>query len=268
MTEELETTKPNKAVAVFATENGFKVAQKMALAISASTLMPAAYQGEKGLPNVLIAMEIANRMGMSVFLVAQNLNVIYGKPSFGTSFLIATVNSSGKFSPLRFRWQGEEGTDSRGCRAVAKDLSTGDECVGSLITVAIAKAEGWYGRKDSKWPNLSEQMCAFRAAAFWQRLYCPEAGLGMQTTEELSDFEAAIPVQVVQRPTNAELEERLRAVPATAPVSTTVTSYAGKAETKVVETPPVSNVVETPNGTTTIDWSKAPKETRTEEVTS
>lgn len=176
---------PERAISVFSSEDNFIGAQRMAKALAASSLMPKEYQGN--IPNVLIAMDMASRIGVSVLMVAQNLNLIHNRPSWASTFLIATVNQCGRFTPLRFRWVGQEGTDSWGARAVAKDRASGEECVGSLITIGLAKKEGWYQKSGSKWQSIPEQMVCYRAAAFWTRLYAPELSLGMHTSDEIID---------------------------------------------------------------------------------
>jgi hypothetical protein len=192
--------------------------QREANAISKSTLLPQTYQDN--LPNVLIAMEIAERIGASIFMVAQNLDVIHGRPGWRSTFLIATVNASKRFSPLRFRFQGTPGKDDYGCRAVAKDLSDSEPCVGPLITIGLAKAEGWYDRKGSKWQTLPELMLHYRAAAFWTRIFAPELSLGIRTSEEEADILDAAPGSysvTVEPPKDVKaLEEQLRAQPAAA----------------------------------------------------
>lgn len=172
-------------IAAFASKTNFETAQRMANALANSTLVPTAYRGN--VPNVLIAMELASRVGASVFAVMQNLDIIHGNPSWRAKFLIATVNASGRFSPLRFRFSGVEGSETWGCRAVAKDVSTGEECVGPLVTLAMARSEEWSTKKGSKWLTLPELMLMYRSAAFWTRVYAPELSLGMSTAEEMSD---------------------------------------------------------------------------------
>jgi len=174
-----------RSIAAFASENNFIAAQRMAKALSSSSLVPAAYQGN--IPNVLIAMEMAARIGMSVFMVMQSLDVIHGRPSWSSKFLIATVNASRRFTPLRFKWEGTVGADDWGCRAVAKDREDGEPCVGPLVTIAMAKAEGWYAKNGSKWKTLPELMLMYRSGGFWTRVYCPEISLGLGTTEEVID---------------------------------------------------------------------------------
>lgn len=158
---------------------------QMVKALSESELVPAAYKGKPG--NVLIAMDIAQRIGASAFAVMQNLDIIHGRPSWRASFLIATVNASGRFTPLRFLFEGQRGTPEWGCRAYATDKQE-NECVGALITMQMAKQEGWSTKSGSKWLTMPEQMLMYRAAAFWARVYCPELSLGIHTREEVEDF--------------------------------------------------------------------------------
>ena len=181
--------KPGPGVSSFSSEGHFNAAQRMAQLLASSSLVPTAYQGSEGVANCVIAIELAYRMKASVFMVMQNLNVINGKPGWFSTFLIATVNTCGRFTPLGYRFIGKKGTDSWGCEAHAASKETGDELVGEAVTVQMAKDEGWYGKKGSKWPNLTGQMLRYRAAAFWTRAYAPELALGMQTSEEIYDVE-------------------------------------------------------------------------------
>ncbi len=174
----------------FSSTAGFELAQRAAKALAASSLVPTQYQGN--VPNCLIAMEIANRIGASIFATMQSMHVIHGRPGFSAAFLIATVNSSGRFTPLRFRFEGAENSDAWGCRAYAQDRESGEECVGPLVNIALAKAEGWYQKKGSKWQTMPELMLHYRAAAFWTRVYAPEMSLGMQTVEEVHDVGMAV----------------------------------------------------------------------------
>ncbi len=177
----------------------------MAKALTSSSIVPAAYQGN--IPNALIAMEVASRIGCSVLMVMQNLDVIHGNPSFRSKFLIATVNTCGRFSPLRYRFEGEPGTDEWGCRCVATDLESGDELVGPLVSIGMAKAEKWYQKSGSKWQTMPELMLQYRSAAFWSRVYAPELSMGMHTTDEVVDAGLGTPPP---SPAAADLGEALR----------------------------------------------------------
>lgn len=185
MTNENNQTAIIQAEGAFGSGGSFELAQREAKAFCSSDLVPSQYRNN--LPNALIALEVAKRLGASVLAVMQSLYVVNGRPAFGSSFLIATVNACGRFTPIRFRMEGKEGSQSWGCRAYATDKSTGEECVGPLISMAMAKAEGWIDKKGSKWQTMPEVMLRYRAAAFWQRLYAPELSLGMHTREEMED---------------------------------------------------------------------------------
>ena len=189
-------TQQAQPLSAFSSENAFVSVQRMAKALASSTLVPDAYRGEANLGNCIIALELSQRIGASVMAVMQSMVPIHGKPTWSASFLIATVNSCGRFSPMRFRWVGKEGTDEWGCRAFAVERDSNLELVGALVNINMAKVEGWYGKSGSKWKTMPEQMLQYRAGAFWCRTYAPEIALGMHTSEEVQDTPVA--QQVVQ----------------------------------------------------------------------
>ncbi|MCP9910683.1 hypothetical protein KBZ15_12340 [Cyanobium sp. BA20m-p-22] len=179
---------------VFSGIAAFDAAQRMAKALCSSSLVPKEYQGQQGLANSLIALEIAGRMRLSPLVVMQNMTPIHGRPTWSSKFLIATVNASGRFSPLRFVFDAKEQPSS--CYAVATDKATGEVLEGETITLELARKEGWWSRKDrqgnetSKWQTMTGQMLRYRAAAWWSNVYCPEIALGLITQEEALDIEA------------------------------------------------------------------------------
>jgi hypothetical protein len=207
------TTQPSGSV--FSGIQAFEDAQRIAKALASSTLIPPQFQGQQGFANCLVALEIANRMGISPFLAMQHLHVIHGRPSWSSSFIIAMVNGCGRFSPLRFELSGEG--DSLACYAVAKDLASGQELKGPTITMAMAKKEGWATKSGSKWQTMPELMIRYRAAAFWGRLYASDMLLGMQSQEEVLDVQ---PVTVTAAPATsvADLNAAI-AQPAPEPVA-------------------------------------------------
>ncbi len=176
---------PSRVLSAFSGEHAFNIAQRMAKALAASSLLPDTFRNN--VPNCMIAMELANRIGCSVFMICQNMDVIHGRPGLRAKFLIATVNASGRFSPLRFRWQGKPNTDEWGCQAYAVDLKTNTPCDGPWITMGLAKAESWVSKAGSKWKTMPEKMFMYRAGAWWSDLYCPELAMGMGTAEEAID---------------------------------------------------------------------------------
>lgn len=165
----------------------------MAKALSSSSMVPDRYRGDANLGSCMIALEISNRIGMNVLAVMQNLYDVHGKPAWSSQFLIACVNASRKFSPLRYRMTGDKSNDSYGCIAWATD-STGEKLESPEITMSIAKAEGWYQKNGSKWKTMPELMLRYRTATLFARLYAPELTMGIRTDDEVVDIVEVAPV--------------------------------------------------------------------------
>jgi hypothetical protein len=197
---------PSTALAVTQAADGvftgiqqFENAQRIAKALASSALVPKEYQGQQGLANTLVAMEIAGRMNLSPLQVMQNLHVIHGRPSWSSQFIIAMINGCGRFTPLDYNVSGEG--DSLSCFAYATEIATGKELRGPVVTMAMAKREGWATKSGSKWQTMPDLMIRYRSAAFWGRLYVPEFLVGMKTQEEVVDIEE---VQVTEQPSIVE----------------------------------------------------------------
>lgn len=199
----------------------FEVMQRMAQMYTTSTIIPETYRGNLG--NCVIALDMATRMGANPLMVMQNLYVVNGNPSWSSKFLIATINMSGKYSALRYRKRNlgklgkvkyndlEYKTDASGrnrktivvkeldgtdidnieCVAYATELSTGEVLESDPVTIEMAIKEGWYTKSGSKWVTMPSLMLTYRAAAFWQRMYCPEISMGFLTKEEADDIQDA-----------------------------------------------------------------------------
>lgn len=153
--------------------------------ISKSGLVPESYRGSP--ENCLIAIDLANRQGLSPMMVMQNLYVVKGKPAWSGSFCAAAINGCGKFTPLEYVWSGEPGTLSFGCTAQAIRRCNNALCQSDTITLQMAKDEGWMDKGGSKWKTMPRQMMMYRAASFFARAHCPEVLLGIQTVEEVQD---------------------------------------------------------------------------------
>lgn len=160
---------------------------RMAKMLSGSALVPDNYR--QSAENCLVAIDIANRLGLSPLMVMQNLYIVKGKPSWSGSFSAAAVNGSGRFTPLEFVFVGEPGTMSHGCYAKAIRIANGAECVSSTVTMQMAEDEGWINKPGSKWKTMPVQMMQYRAAAFFARIHCPDALLGFRTYEEIQDVQ-------------------------------------------------------------------------------
>lgn len=202
----------------------FDTMQRVCKLFASSELVPDMYKVsdknpiEKAMANCMIAIEIAQRIGASPLMVMQNMVPIYGKPSWSSKFLVATVNTCGRFNPLQYRFT-EKGmlgmvdyTDyvwdnaSRSKRAVTKQFDGKKvmdiECVAfttakgsekllesSPVSIRLAIQEGWYTKNGSKWQTMTKQMLMYRAASFWTSAYAPELSMGMKTIEENQDIQ-------------------------------------------------------------------------------
>ena len=166
----------------------FELQQRMAQMYVQSTIVPDTYRGNIG--NCAIAIDMAQRMGANPIMVMQNLYIVHGNPAWSSKFLIACINTSGRFTPLRYQFVGKRGTDQYACRAYAYEKSDRDHkeaLCGIWITMDMAKKEGWTSKNGSKWNTMPDQMLVYRAAAFWARAYAPEISMGFLTKEEIED---------------------------------------------------------------------------------
>ena len=175
-------------------------AYKVASLLAKSDLIPSTFQ--KRTENCMIALEMAQRIGASPLMVMQNLYIVHGKPAWSSQFLVACVNASKKFSPLRYKMTGKKGDDSYGCIAWAKDAS-GETLESPEVTIGMAKKEGWFTKNGSKWQTMPELMLRYRCATLFARLYAPELTMGIHTEDEVVDVQ---PVVTEARPSRFEEE--------------------------------------------------------------
>lgn len=192
----------------------FEAMQRCAKPYSESTIVPTAYRGNLG--NCIIALDLAHRMNLPALAVMQNLYVVNGNPSWSSKFLVASINTCGRFTNLRYRkrkigvlgkvkynateWSEEKkkkttvvreydatGIENWECVAYAVEKATGETLEGDPVTIEMAIKEGWYTKDGSKWVTMPMLMLTYRAAAFWQRVYAPEMSMGFRTVEEERD---------------------------------------------------------------------------------
>lgn len=206
----------------------FELSQRIAKMLSASTLVPEQYRqtikvktgkdqygnmtyreepNPNGLANCVIALNMASRLNADPLMVMQNLYLIEGRPSWSSQFIMAAINSCGRFSALRFELEdlGEKEVEytetvwenrskknvvkkitirDLSCVAFAVERETGERIESSKITMEMAVKEGWYGKNGSKWQTMPEQMLRYRAASFFGRVYAPELLMGLRSSEE------------------------------------------------------------------------------------
>ena len=171
------------AVNVWSDKAAFDQLTQVANMLSRSTVVPQAYQGKP--EDCFIAAELASRMNTSPLFIMQNLFVVKGKPTWAGQACMAMIQACGKFKNVKHVYTGERGKDNRGCYVEAVRISDGEVLQGTEITIQMAKDEGWLS--NSKWRTMPEQMLGYRAASFFARMFCPEAMMGLQTSEEVYD---------------------------------------------------------------------------------
>lgn len=211
---------------------GFEQLCRVAKVLNQSTMVPSQYRAfnEKkvngqmtwvdnpsGLANCIVALNMAVRMNADPLQIMQALYVIEGRPSWSSQFIIASINSCGRYSPLRFDLSEPDGFEEveyevtkwvdrrpvserriakvqhRTCRAWVIEKETGDRLDGPPVSVQMAIDEGWLTKNGSKWLTMPEIMLRYRAASFFGRLYAPELLMGLQSREEVEDFIDAAP---------------------------------------------------------------------------
>lgn len=172
---------------VWADKDAFNQTLRMANMLAQSSLVPQNYQGKA--QDCFIAIDMASRLGCSPIFVMQNLYVVKGKPSWAGQACMAIIKASHQFTNVRLNYVGKPGTDERGCFVSATRLCDGANIDGTLVNMAMAKGEGWLS--NPKWKTMPEQMLGYRAASFFARLHCPEALMGLQTEDEITDVASA-----------------------------------------------------------------------------
>ena len=173
-------------VTVWTDKKQFDQLLRAANMLSQTSIIPATYQGKP--QDCFVALEMATRMGVSPLVVMQNMYVVKGKPAWAGQACTMFINSCGKFAQVKHVYTGEKGTDSRGCYVTATRISDGVQVNGVEVTIAMAKAEGW--TSNTKWRTMPELMLAYRASAFFARVHCPEALMGVQLADEIYDADA------------------------------------------------------------------------------
>jgi len=177
---ELQKHNPNQGVDLMNPDT-FNQLQRAAKAFSSSTIVPKEYQGDQGLSNCIVAIDMALRMNLSPTMVMQNLYIVHGRPTWKAEFVISRLHS--KYTDLDFE---QDNQDGGRCRVVATKAD-GTKVSGTWVSMNLAKSEGWASRNGSKWKTMPEQMLMYRAATFFARIYAPELLNGVADQYEALD---------------------------------------------------------------------------------
>lgn len=164
--------------------NSMREAYKLAEIFCQAEIIPEAYRKKPA--DCMVAIDMANRMGVSPLMVMQSLYVVKGKPSWSGQACMSFIQARPEFTDVRPVYVEHPDTHDRGCYISAKRTSDGSEVKGVLVTLEMAKAEGW--TKNSKWINIPDLMLAYRAASFFARVYCPSVLMGVSVEGEIEDI--------------------------------------------------------------------------------
>jgi hypothetical protein len=197
MSNEVSKVEEVQEIAVSHDEQAFALIQREAKALASSQLIPKHFQGK--VADCIIALEMAKRIGAAPMAVLQNIYIVHGKPSWSSAFIIAMINTSKRFKPLKFKY--EKTYDDTACIAYTDYLDSDEKVIGPKVTMSMARAEGWYDKAGSKWKTMPQLMLSYRAATFFGRLYCPDLLMGMHSVEENAD------IYQVDKPTFKTVED-------------------------------------------------------------
>lgn len=185
MTSEITAQIAEDESSIYKNTDSFEFAQRQAKSLCESDLVPKSYQGQKGLPNCLVAIEMSKRMKLSPLTVMQNLNVIHGTPTWSAQFITSQILGCGRFTNFDYLVKGEGDTLEVQC--VATRLEDQKLVKGTTVSMRMARLEGW--TRNSKYQSMPELMLRNRAATFFGRQYIPDLLLGVQTSEEVVDIQ-------------------------------------------------------------------------------
>jgi len=180
-----KTQEPTALGNILDSPESFLQTAKMAKMLSQANMLPRTFAGQPG--NCMILIDMAKRSGMSVLFVAQNLYIVSGNPSWSGQACIALINNCGRFTPIKFE-EKYVSPEEWECTAYATEKATGEVVRSTTINYELAKSAGWYDKNGTYWKKMPMQMAKYRAAAFFARVYCPEALFGLYTDTEMKDI--------------------------------------------------------------------------------
>ena len=165
----------------FKSVGDFAQVYRMSEALAKSTIIPKDYYNNPA--NIVIAIDVANRLNANPLMVMQNLYIVNGRPAWSSQFLSATINASKKFKTNIQYEMINEGKPDMKCRAYVLDNDE-NRLDGPWLTMEMAEKEGWINKSGSKWKTMPEVMIRYRAVSFFARLHCSDLTMGFYTAEE------------------------------------------------------------------------------------
>lgn len=164
----------------------FELIQREAHLLSKMSFTPENFRGK--IPECVAILQFSRRLNMDPMVVMNQIHIIHGKITYSAALMIAIINKCGDFTQLEFLYSGEG--DKRSCIAKATSLSTNTLLKSVMVSIAMAREEGWIRGKSSKWITMPDLMLQYRAAAFFCRAYAAHYLIG-HIKEEIEDISIA-----------------------------------------------------------------------------
>jgi hypothetical protein len=201
------------AFEVWENEALFGQLQRAAKLMSASQLVPKAFQGEEHIADCFVVLGIARATRQDPLMLFQSLYVANGRAGWYAKYAISRANSSGIFDGvIRFKavdlgeitaiQKIKTGWDSQERKPTYKETPRkvrnwsvtayaslrnvkGESYVEQTVDMQTASDDGW--TQNEKYFTIPKRMLEWRAASWLINLYCPHVLFGLPLAEEIQD---------------------------------------------------------------------------------
>ena len=171
---------------MFFDPSAFRHAMEVAGVLAQSQLVPPNYRGKPA--DVLLAMNLARRMGEDPLTILQVVTMVHNKPGWHAPFLISRMNQH-LAEPIDFEVTGSGPSMAVTCKGTLRRGGARS----FTVPMQMAVDEGWASR-NAKYKSMPQLMLSYRAATFFCRLYMPELLFGLPVVDELTDTDDTVPV--------------------------------------------------------------------------
>lgn len=221
------------AFEVWENEALFAQLQRAAKLMSASQLVPKAFQGEEHIADCFVVLGIARATRQDPLMLFQSLYVANGRAGWYAKYAISRANSSGIFDGV-IRFKSEDlgeitaiqkiktGWDSQERKPTYREVPhkvrnwsvtayanlrnvRGESYVEQTVDMQTASDDGW--TQNEKYFTIPKRMLEWRASSWLINLYCPHVLFGLPLAEEIQDVAYEVmpdpdPIdRIVHRPT-------------------------------------------------------------------
>lgn len=187
MTKALTKIEDNSTLDCYLDTAKFEHNLRVAGVLAKANLVPKHYSNS--VPDCFIALNQAALMNIDPMLFMQKTYVIGGKIGLETQLALALTKKAGVFvDVIQYRFSGKEKADNWTCTAFAT-TQAGTLCE-ETCSVQDAKDMGWWTKNAQLWQKHTKKALRYRSAMNLIRLYCPEVLFGLDSKEELMDWQA------------------------------------------------------------------------------